>query len=136
MNKNVLAARLERMREYIHNLEAVQQFDCKRFIEDPFIHGMAERNLHLAIECLMDIGNHIITQNGYRKPESYADIFRILQENEIISADLMKKIEGMAAFRNILVHDYMRLDRKKVYEIITNKTRYLAELGEIFADLL
>ncbi len=95
VNKNVLAARLERLREYIHNLEAAQQFDCKRFIEDPFIHGMAERNLHLAIECLMDIGNHIITRNGYRKPESYADIFRILQENAIISAGLLKKIEGM-----------------------------------------
>ncbi len=36
----------------------------------------------------------------------------------------LEKIEGMAAFRNILVHDYMRLDRKKVYEIITNKTCY------------
>jgi len=39
VNKNVLAARLERLREYIHNLETVQQFECKRFIEDPFIHA-------------------------------------------------------------------------------------------------
>lgn len=136
VNRNVVAERLERLREYLQNLEAVQQYDCKRFIEDPFVHGTAERNLHLAIECLLDIGNHIIAERGYAKPGSYADIFRILKENQVLSDDLYKDLEGMAAFRNILVHDYMRLDRQRVYEMIKNKTCYLNELGAVFADLL
>ena len=136
VNKNVLSARLERLREYLRILVSIQEYDCDRFIQDPFIHGTAERNLHLAIECLLDIGNHIIADLGYAKPESYADIFRILNENQVISLQLYKNLEGMAAFRNILVHDYLRLDRKRVHQVIKDKTQYLEELGSVFASML
>ena len=50
VNRNILTARLERLREYLDILKKVQGYDLKRFVEDPFIHGTAERNLHLAIE--------------------------------------------------------------------------------------
>lgn len=136
MNKNVLSARLERLREYLSILASVQQYDCKRFTEDPFIHGTAERNLHLAIECLLDIGNHIIADRGYAKPESYADIFHILCENGVIEPQLYSNLQGLAAFRNILVHDYMRLDRTRVHQMIKDKTRYLEDLGAVFARIL
>lgn len=136
VNKNVLSARLEKLREYLDILAAIQKYDCDHFIKDPFIHGTAERNLHLAIECLLDIGNHVITDLGYVKPESYADIFHILHNNKIIPRQLHKNLEGMAAFRNVLVHDYLRLDRKKVYQMIQDRVQYLAELGSVFADML
>ena len=136
VNRNVLSARLERLREYLDILGSVQQYDCKRFVEDPFIYGTAERNLHLAIECLLDIGNHIIADRGYAKPESYADVFHILYENEIIEPQLYNKLQGMAAFRNILVHDYMRLDRTRVHQMIKDKMRYLEDLGTVFANML
>ena len=136
VNKNVLSARLERLREYLGLLVSIQEYDCDRFIQDPFIHGTAERNLHLAIECLLDIGNHIIADLGYAKPESYADIFRILTENQVIPLQLYKNLEGMAAFRNVLVHDYLRLDRARVHQAIKDKTQYLEELGSVFANML
>ena len=136
VNKNVLIVRLEKLRSYLDILESVQQYDCNRFIEDPFIHGTAERNLHLAIECLLDIGNHIIADRGYPRPESYADIFRILHQKQVIPARLYKNLDGMAAFRNVLVHDYMQLDRARVYQTIKTKTQHLEELGAIFAKML
>ena len=136
VNKNVLSARLERLREYLGILVSIQEYDCDRFIQDPFIYGTAERNLHLSIECLLDIGNHIIADLGYAKPESYADIFRILTENQVIPLQLYKNLEGMAAFRNVLVHDYLRLDRKRVHQVIKDKTQYLEELGSVFANML
>ncbi|MFH0785229.1 MAG: DUF86 domain-containing protein [Pseudomonadota bacterium] len=136
VNKNVLTARLEKLRVYITILQSVQQYDCNRFIDDPFIHGTAERNLHLAIECLLDIGNHIIADRGFDKPESYADIFRILSKNKVIQPQLYKNLEGMAAFRNVLVHDYMNLDRSRVYQTIKDKTQFLEELGALFAEMI
>jgi uncharacterized protein YutE (UPF0331/DUF86 family) len=136
VNKAVLATRLERLREYLSILESVLQYDVHRFVRDPFIYGTAERNLHLAIECLLDIGNHVISDRGYPKPETYADIFRILGEREVISLSLLHELEGMAAFRNVLVHDYLRLDREKVYRIIQDKLGHMKKLGEIYAGLL
>ena len=136
VNKAVLAARLERLREYLGILESIQQYDVDRFVQDPFIHGTAERNLHLTIECLLDIGNHVISDRGYRKPESYSDIFRILAEKEVIPDDLCEELVGMAAFRNVLVHDYLRLDRRKVYQILGEKLPILKRMGQICSELL
>ncbi len=136
VNRAILELRLERLREYLSILESVLQYDVTRFTADPFIYGTAERNLHLAIECLLDIGNHIISDSGYPKPETYADIFRILRDREVISPSLLQELEGMAGFRNLLVHDYLRIDREKVYGILKEKLPSMKRLGEIFANLL
>ena len=136
VNKNVLTARLERLVEYIKILKVVQEYDLERFVEDPFIHGTAERNLHLAIECLLDIGNHVISDRDYPKPENYADIFRILNDQGVIPGRLLDDLQGMAAFRNVLVHDYLRLDRGKVYRIVCEKTEVMEKLAAIYVGML
>lgn len=136
VNKNVLATRLERLREYLDILESIQAIEEDRFVKDPFVYGTAERNLHLAIECLLDIGNHVISDRGYPKPESYADIFRLLAEKEVIPQSLYEELAGMAGFRNVLVHDYLRLDRKKIYQVLCQKLPFLREMGAIFSEML
>ena len=136
VRKDLIAVRLERLREYIKILKSIQKQDIQTFKKDPFIHGTAERYLHLSIECLLDIGNHIISDHGYRKPETYAEVFQVLGEENIITPRLLKELEGMAAFRNILVHDYLKLDLSQIYRIIQEKTKALEQLGQVYASLL
>jgi uncharacterized protein YutE (UPF0331/DUF86 family) len=136
VKKAIIAARLERLRQYLKTLREVEKFGQERFKTDPFIHGTAERYLHLTIECLLDIGNHIIADHGYQKPESYGEIFEILAKNNIISHELLQELSGMAAFRNVLVHDYLRLDLDLVYRIIQKKLRVFEKLGEVYAEFL
>jgi len=57
-------------------------------------------------------------------------------DNNLISHDLFQQLDGMSAFRNLLVHDYLRLDPKKVFGIIATKTPSLARLGRVFSELL
>ena len=45
-------------------------------------------------------------------------------------------MEGMAAFRNVLVHDYLKLDLDKVYQVIKERLKYFEALAQIYADLL
>lgn len=97
---------------------------------------MARQSVICAIECLLDIGNHIIADHGFERPENYPDVFRILHQNKIIDDCLFNSLEGMASFRNVLIHDYINLDRSKVYRIIKDKTQYLEKLGEAFSQLL
>lgn len=136
VKKHVVASRLERLQEYLKTLRAVQQYDLPKFKADPFIHGTAERYLHLSIECLLDIGNHVIADRGYRKPETYAEILEILAEEGVVPLELSRKMAGMAAFRNVLVHDYLRLDLEKVYQVITEHLGHFEELARVYAELL
>jgi len=61
---------------------------------------------------------------------------QVLCEKEVISEKLFRELEGMAAFRNVLVHDYLKLDLDKVYQIIKDRLKYFEELAEVYAGLL
>lgn len=118
VNEDILMTRLNKLKEYINFLEGIEKYTELEYVKDPFIYGSSERFLHLAIECAIDIGNHIISDMRYRKPETNRDVFEVLYENEIIPLKLKENLRNMASFRNILVHDYVRIDRRMVYNII------------------
>jgi len=136
VRKAVLESRLERVREYLDILDAVLKFDEKIFLSDPFIYSTAERNLQLVIEALIDIGNHIISDCGYPKPETYAEVFHVLRDKEVLQEDLFNEIDGMTSFRNLLVHDYLRIDRKQVYQLLKTRLSALKKLSGVYAELI
>lgn len=136
VRRDLIADRLEKLRHYLKTLKAIKKIDLETFKKDVFVHATAERYLHLAIECLLDIGSHVIADHGYRKPDTYSEIFDILQEEGMISTSLLKELGGMAAFRNILVHDYLRLDLNLVYDIMHKQLKTIEKLAKIYAALL
>ncbi|MGI6469734.1 MAG: DUF86 domain-containing protein [Syntrophomonadaceae bacterium] len=136
VNKDLLVTRLDKLKGYVDFLESVKTHDQDRFVKDPYIHGAGERFLHLAIESVIDISNHIISDLRYRKPESNRDIFAVLYENEVIPFDLKDSLSNMASFRNILVHDYIKLDRALVYGFIKNHLDDFRVFARIISDLL
>ena len=136
VRKDLVAVRLEKLRNYLKTLKAIRKFDLETFKKDVFVHATAERYLHLSIECLLDVGSHIIADRGCRKPDTYSEIFEILAEEGVISTILLKELEGMAAFRNILVHDYFRLDSDQVYGILRDRIKTLEKLAKVYAALL
>ena len=42
----------------------------------------------------------------------------------------------MVGFRNILVHDYLEVDRKIVYDVLQNRLGDLEELKKVFVTFL
>lgn len=82
---------------------------------------LQQRNIQATgrhIETCLDIGGHIISDEGYRVPESYADMFNVLQENAIIPEVLREGLNKMAKFRNIVVHHYDKIDPNIVITIL------------------
>ena len=78
----------------------------------------AKYNFIIAIEAAIDMGNHIISQNGFRAPEDYADTFSVLGEYGVVSDEFAKELRKMARFRDRLVHIYWEVDDKQVYNIM------------------
>jgi uncharacterized protein YutE (UPF0331/DUF86 family) len=74
------------------------------------------RYLQLCIEIVLDIGKLIVVSENLRRPEDNQDILAVLFEKQIISSALSNQLTGIANFRNILVHDYEKIDREIVYQ--------------------
>lgn len=88
-----------------------------------------ERNFHVAIECILDIGNHIIAEKGFESPDDNEDIIRILGEEGIIPFDFAGHIKGIAGFRNILVHEYTGIDYGVLYNYLVNRLNDFREFA-------
>ena len=118
LDKKRIQARLDHLEECLDELSGIKLESADELMkrENFMIRRTVERCLYLAIQDLLDIGAHIISAQGLGVPADYRDVIAILGNNEVIPSEFAKRIEGMAGFRSILEHDYVRLDLQKVFE--------------------
>jgi uncharacterized protein YutE (UPF0331/DUF86 family) len=110
--------RLDKLDQYVQILRELRAADREQFVSDYHLYGLAERYLHLSIECLLDIANMLVSGLGLRKPERYQEAVDILAEAGVLSAGVVRRLAGVAGFRNILVHEYLEVDRGLVYQYL------------------
>lgn len=91
------------------------------FTGDPDKVGSAKYHLIVAIEICIDICTHLISRNGYRMPEDYADTFKVMSEVGALDSAFSEELKKMARFRNRLVHLYWEVDDKQVHHILQNR---------------
>lgn len=103
------------------DLRDLQDVDAKTYAENKLIRRAVERTLHLAVEACLDIGQQIIAIERLRGPEDNKDIFVILSESGIISEGLLPNLIHMAKFRNLIVHNYARIDNSVVFGILKRR---------------
>ena len=75
-------------------------------------------NLQRACEQCIDLANHTIKTRKLGLPKDSKESFRLLATAGIIPNELSKHLEGMVGFRNILVHEYQRMDIALMIEVI------------------
>ena len=79
-----------------------------------------------AIEGCVDVAQHICAAEGWGPPADNGDAVRLLGEHGVCAPGLARSIRQAVGFRNVLVHDYIRvnddivLDRLKALEDLEN----------------
>jgi uncharacterized protein YutE (UPF0331/DUF86 family) len=132
----VIRKRLNKLDEYLDFLRGMRKYSLAEFIADAEHYGSAERFLQLAIEAIIDLGNHVIADLRLGVVDSYSDIPTILADSGYIDADLKDKWLTVIGFRNVLVHDYAEIDRGIVYQILQHRLGDLEQLRRVFAQFL
>jgi uncharacterized protein YutE (UPF0331/DUF86 family) len=136
VDADVLRRRIDALLDYLVRLERFRGIERETFVKDPDTHHLAERYLHLAIEAVLDIANHVIADRGYEAPETYRDAFGILAAHGWLDAELARRLQGWAGFRNVLVHVYMAIDHGIAWDAIAGDLPDLQALAEKGAELL
>lgn len=89
-------------------------------------------NIERACQAAIDMGNRVIRIKKLGLPQSNRDTFVKLEINGIISQELSRKMQAMAGFRNLAVHDYGSMNIAVVIDIIESRIKDLP----IFASLI
>jgi uncharacterized protein YutE (UPF0331/DUF86 family) len=118
VDREIFSKRLEGLVDYLEKLKAFAEVEESEFVREPSLHHLAERYLHLAVEAVLDLGNHWISDRALPTPDSNRDTFTVLETAGELAPDLAGRLRGWAGFRNILVHEYLRIDHALSYRAI------------------
>lgn len=92
----------------------------KNLKEDMIRYWGIERGIQISVEYVIDICNIIISSLELEKPDTYKETIIALGKEDIIPERFAKRMANMASFRNILVHDYMKVDEGIMLDVIKN----------------
>ena len=118
VDRDLILRRLANLDTYLEQLAPYRALDVDTYTQDWKTQRVIERTLHLAIETCMDVADHIVADRRLRVPETGAESFEILAEADLLPKDLGTALALMVGFRNILVHDYTRLDPAIVIRVL------------------
>ena len=133
---NKIISKLENLSEYYKILKDIQKVNKKSFVDDYHFYSLAERHLQLCIEIMLDVSKMIINAENLKKPEDNQNVFGVLGEEKVISKKLRDQLLGVVNFRNILVHDYEKIDRKIVYDNLQSNIKQFIQFRKEIARYL
>ena len=107
---------LSALREYVNKLKPLQNISLDEIASDYVSYWAVLHGLQLAIQCTIDIGSHLLSGSGTERPADYKNVNLGLGRQGIIPSDFAQRFQGIAGFRNILVHQYLQVDVEIVYE--------------------
>lgn len=121
IDRNVVDRLLSELEQTVATLRRLQGGTLADLQASPERGWAVEHGLQIAIQALLDVGNHILAVHGANGVEEYADILERLAERGVLPRDFAESIRGMAGFRNLLVHGYARVDLARVHEFLSTR---------------
>lgn len=129
VNPDIVHERLVLMREMLEALKLIEPITYERIENDIIVRLTSERIFTQLVELAVSINNHVIAQSGSIIPKAYRDTFSKAASLGLIQTDLALKLAPSAGLRNMLIHDYLKVDRERYAE-------FVPVAGELYAQYL
>jgi len=120
-NFSTIENKITSIQKYLKILDNYKKYSREE-IENKFdIRGSLERYLYLAIQAAIELAEAVISFRDFRKPTILKESFEILEEEKVISLELCDKMAKMTGFRNIVAHDYEKINYDIVFDVLNNR---------------
>jgi uncharacterized protein YutE (UPF0331/DUF86 family) len=134
-NLSIIENKISSAKKYLKILEKYQKYSQEEIENDVDRRGAVERYLYLAAQSSIDLADALIAYKNFRKPATLGESFRILEENGIILPELTEKMVKMTGFRNVVAHDYDKINYDIIYDVLQNRLNDIKVFLEVIAGL-
>lgn len=126
VDRDLVLRKLAELDEYLGQISEYRDVGLDAYRRDWKTQRIVERTLQIAIETCVDVATHVIADRGLRVPTTYAEAFEVVGEAGLLDASLRDSMIQMARFRNVLVHEYARVNAAIVVRILRERLGDLA----------
>ena len=120
VDKDLVLIKAGNVKKHLKRVEKKAKTDLKTFLEDLDRQEIIAFNLEVAVQNCIDIAAHIIGAEGLGVPGSTAEMFYLLEENDYLSSEITEKMIKAVGLRNLIAHEYGKIDLKQIYKISQN----------------
>ncbi len=106
---------LGRLRDYTEKLRPFRARSESEITADYTALWAVERGMQLAAQCVLDICNHIVSEVATERPANYRELILTAGRLGLMPEDFARRFSGLAGFRNVLIHEYAKVDASVVY---------------------
>ena len=125
MTKDVISLINKKLEELEQNLLYLKQtspeVNKENLKGDVIRYWGIERGIHICIESVLDIANILISSAEIERPSTYRETILTLSKLNIIPGKHAQELSKMVGFRNILVHDYTKIEESIILDILKNR---------------
>lgn len=136
VNRKSVDEKFKKLEESIKMLEVYKKISESDFLKDNTINGATIHYLVLSIEIVVDLGNHILSEIFQDHASAYEEVILKLGELKVIPEDFSTDNANMAKFRNLLIHEYIKVDMKRVYEYLQRAPNIFRKFAEYYFDFI
>jgi uncharacterized protein YutE (UPF0331/DUF86 family) len=90
----------------------------------------AEHTLQIAIQAILDVASHIVSDERLGEPRANRELVDLLERHRWLTPDLAATMRRMVGFRNVLVHGYEIVDVAVVQEIVEHRLGDLLQFAQ------
>ena len=125
---DLVAKKLALIETYVRELRELA--DPAALASDVRERRLIEHTLQIAIQAMLDVASHIVSDERLGEPETNRQLFDRLAVAHWVSEDQKRVFVTMVGFRNILVHGYATVDPAIVRNVVEN---HLGDLMDFVA---
>ena len=112
---------IEEIKTYLKDIDSLNIKNLNDFISKRNNQLAASMAIFNILNSTIEIGEELITKFDLETPLKYREIFEILAKNKKIRSTIAKKLENFIHHRNMLAHQYGKINPKTIYEVIEQK---------------
>lgn len=113
-DERVVATKLEQIEQYHSELQAKQEsLSRKQLLSHTTEQRAVERMFENVIQACSDLAQHVATHDFHFDGSGAKEAVRVLGREGVIDEETMRTLVSAIGFRNILAHEYGRVDYRR-----------------------
>ena len=132
VDRDRVLAKLDEVDGYLDELRSVIPRDLEEYAQVEKKRS-CERLMQLAIEATIDACAMLVSGLRLGLPGEENDLFEKLARRGVVSEGMTETLRRMKGMRNLLVHEYGRIDDELIFETARDR---LADFGTVRREVL
>jgi uncharacterized protein YutE (UPF0331/DUF86 family) len=132
----IVLRKLSLLREHAARVRRRRPSSIEAFQNDVEVQDALSMSLLVSVQESADVAFHIVADEGWGVPASYAEGFELLAQHGVLPLELARAMSSVTALRNRLAHGYASVDAARLWAELPAGLEALDRFASHIADWL